>query len=399
VAGFLFLVCLALLFIALPALGRKRSHGRASRNDSSQDWYLSRVSELDEDAADEDVREEIRAELGAVLLAEAPGSETTLGTGAESTDEYIKGLKLLLASGAVLVVSATLIYNHLGNHRLPEIRGAEVVLELSAETDKAEVLSWQSRLDGWLAENPEDAKSSYLLGHAFLKLGNFSGAAKSFADTNALIDNDISVKFYWLQSRYLANRGVLDDTSKRLAEEILKVDPTNESVLEVLAIAAINEGETASAITLLNQSLAGFRDARSQATTIQAIVKLRKSLDPKPKGVSVNISAIAPVDPAATLFIVARPVGGGMPFAAVRRPAGLLPLTVRIDDLVSMSDQRKLSNAEEFEIMVRLSASGIAQAQEGDWVWRSSAFKFSDLAQLPVEAVLVPSKDTADSDK
>ena len=192
----------------------------------------------------------------------------------------------------------------------------------------------------------------------------------------------------------MANKGVLDATSKSLAEEILKVDPSNDSVLEILAIAAISEGESARAIKLLNQSLSGLRDPRRQVATIQTIVKLRETLSPQPQGISVEVSAsagvAAQVDKAATVFVVARPVGGGMPYAAVRRPAALMPFLVRIDDLVSMSDTRKLSSAENFEIMVRLSASGVAQAQTGDWVWRSRPFSGKEASIGAVQALLAP---------
>ena len=67
-----------------------------------------------------------------------------------------------------------------------------------------------------------------------------------------------------------------------------------------------------------------------------------------------------------------------MPYAAVRRPAAMLPFTVLLDDLVSMSEQRVLSAAEEFEVVVRLSRSGTAQAQSGDWVWRSGTLTKQD---------------------
>ena len=57
-----------------------------------------------------------------------------------------------------------------------------------------------SRLD----QAPEDAKSWYLLGHVELKLSQPNAAAQAFAKTDALIENDVSVKFYWLQARLLA---------------------------------------------------------------------------------------------------------------------------------------------------------------------------------------------------
>jgi len=398
--GFVLLAVLGLAFLVLPIFLREAGQGVETRGDSTSRWYRSRLAELEDDAADQEVRDEIKAELGAVLLAETPAKDETSEKKrrAVATDRSIGaqalGRKFLALAGLVLVALSIIVYSNLGDYSLPEIRGAEAVLELSMEANEADILSWQGRLQRWLVDNADDAKSWYLLGHSQLKLGNFAQAAESFANTNALVENDISVKFYWLQSRYLANKGVLDVTSKRLAEEILKVDPTNDSVLEILAIAAISEGESATAIKLLNQSLSGLRDARRQVATIQAIGKLRETLSPQPQGISVEVSALAAlaaeVDKAATVFIVARPIGGGMPYAAVRRPAALLPFSVRIDDLVSMSDARKLSSAENFEIMVRLSSSGIAQAQEGDWVWRSQPLNGADLATNTVQAVLTP---------
>ncbi len=403
--GFVILAVLGLAFLILPIFMRSGVEVLDTRGDSTSRWYRSRLAELEDDAADLDVREEIKAELGAILLAEMPDAQETKeaaghleGVYSEkdngSKDAHALARKYLTTASLVLVALSTFVYSNLGEYRLPEIRGAEAVLELSMEADEADILSWQGLLENWLADNADDAKSWYLLGHSRLKLGNFSQAAEAFANTNALVENDISVKFYWLQSRYMANKGVLDATSKSLAEEILKVDPSNDSVLEILAIAAISEGESATAIKLLNQSLSGLRDPRRQVATIQTIVKLRETLSPQPQGISVEVSAsagvAAQVDKAATVFVVARPVGGGMPYAAVRRPAALMPFLVRIDDLVSMSDTRKLSSAENFEIMVRLSASGVAQAQTGDWVWRSRPFSGKEASIGAVQALLAP---------
>lgn len=404
-SGFVILAVLGLAFMVLPIFMRSGGKVLDARGDSTSRWYRSRLAELEDDAADSDVREEIKAELGAVLLAEMPdaqdikeaagrleGAYSEKNNGSE--DAHALARKFLITASLVLVALSTVVYSNLGEYRLPEIRGAEAVLEFSMEANEADILSWQGRLENWLADNAGDAKSWYLLGHSRLKLGNFSQAAEAFANTNALVENDISVKFYWLQSRYMANKGVLNATSKSLAEEILKVDPSNDSVLEILAIAAISEGESATAIKLLNRSLSGLRDARRQVATIQTIGKLRETLSPQPQGISVEVSVsagfAAQVDKAATIFVVARPIGGGMPYAAVRRPAALMPFSVRIDDLVSMSDTRKLSSAENFEIMVRLSASGVAQAQTGDWVWRSRPFSGKEASIGAVQAVLSP---------
>jgi hypothetical protein len=80
-----------------------------------------------------------------------------------------------------------------------------------------------------------------------------------------------------------------------------------------------------------------------------------------------------------------------MPYAAIRRPAAMLPFNVQLDDLVSMSEQRILSAAEQFEVLVRVSNQGIAKANPEDWVWQSEVLSQQDLQNGKVlQALLQP---------
>jgi hypothetical protein len=68
----------------------------------------------------------------------------------------------------------------------------------------------------------------------------------------------------------------------------------------------------------------------------------------------------------------------------------VLPLSVRLDDTVSMSGQ-KLSDAEAIEVVVRLSRSGNPTAAPGDWEWRSEVLRVAELnAPVALEASLQP---------
>jgi hypothetical protein len=70
----------------------------------------------------------------------------------------------------------------------------------------------------------------------------------------------------------------------------------------------------------------------------------------------------------------------------------LLPFSVNLDDLVSMSPDRPLSQAGDFEVLVRLSASGLAQAEAGDWRWLSEPLTQAGAAdgQKVLNAILAP---------
>ncbi|MFW6094734.1 MAG: c-type cytochrome biogenesis protein CcmI/CycH, partial [Pseudomonadota bacterium] len=92
-----------------------------------------------------------------------------------------------------------------------------------------------------------------------------------------------------------------------------------------------------------------------------------------------------------TGFVIARPPGGGMPYAVVRRPAGALPLEVRLDDDASMTRERSLSDAQEVEVVVRLSRSGRPTASPGDWEWRSDVLEPAGRGEpVRLEARLAP---------
>ena len=372
--GFIALASLALAFMVVPLLAARTSNAVNWRAiGAHRHWYKQRLQELDQEVVDSEAREALRQELAAVVLAEddhaAAGQDTKIKTIARGWT--------LLASGVVLVLSAVVYYSQ-GDAGSSLVQGAEVVLTLDESQQGEELRAWQQRLQDRVANAPDDAKSWYLLGHTLLKLGDLLNAVQAFATTDTLVGQDVSVKTYWLQARLLANNGVLDEASEAIANDILTLEPNNGPVLELLSVAMMQRGDLPQAIKFMNRALTASVSVERQIGLAGAMRVLRGRMQSDSPHVEVTISAQEPPDSDATIFVVARPPGGGMPYAAVRRPAAMLPFTVLLDDLVSMSEQRVLSAAEEFEVMVRLSRSGTAQAQSDDWVWRSGTLTVQD---------------------
>lgn len=372
--GFIALASLALAFMVVPLLAARTSDAVNWRAiGAHRHWYKQRLQELDQEVVDSEAREALRQELAAVVLAEddhaAAGQDTKIKTIARGW--------ALLASGVALVLSAVVYYSQ-GDAGSSLIQGAEVVLTLDESQQGEELRAWQQRLQDRVANAPDDAKSWYLLGHTLLKLGDLLNAVQAFATTDTLVGQDVSVKTYWLQARLLANSGVLDEASEAIANDILTLEPNNGPVLELLSVAMMQRGDLPQAIKFMNRALTASVSVERQIGLAGAMRVLRGRMQSDSPHVEVTISALEPPDSDATIFVVARPPGGGMPYAAVRRPATMLPFTVLLDDLVSMSEQRVLSAAEEFEVMVRLSRSGTAQAQSDDWVWRSGTLTVQD---------------------
>ena len=58
--GFVILAALGLAFLVLPIFMQRGGQGFDARGDSTSRWYRSRLAELEDDAADPEVREEIK---------------------------------------------------------------------------------------------------------------------------------------------------------------------------------------------------------------------------------------------------------------------------------------------------------------------------------------------------
>lgn len=82
------------------------------------------------------------------------------------------------------------------------------------------------------------------------------------------------------------------------------------------------------------------------------------------------------VPPGSTLFIYARAVQGPrMPLAVLRLPVGSWPVTFKLDDALAMSPELRLSQFKVVVVQARISRSGEAFPQAGDWVGQSAPLK------------------------
>jgi len=382
VAGAL-LCLLAASFAAWPMLRSRNRVAGADHHKVVRNLYRARLTELANETEDGELRGEIESELGAVLLTE---TRADTAPQRESLSNLRAGL-LPWFCVALIPLGGLGLYFSISEPELQQIRGAEEVLTLSSD-DGVGLQSWALKLEERVGNAPDDGKSWYLLGHAHLKLGRFADAAEAFATTNMLTPGDLGVQVYWLQARYLAAGGRLDDVSRGLADEVLAQQPNLPVVLEILALDAVHRGDAAEAVALLNKAMTSTQDVRQQATFASAIQQVRTGIGDVPPGVTVKVSASDAAPPHSTVFVVARPLGGGMPYAVVRRPAFMLPFEARLDDLVSMSPARTLSAAKTFEVVVRLSVTGNAMPQPGDWEWRSAPLAIQGADTPDVEAIL-----------
>jgi len=388
------LALLAVGFTAWPFLrGARAEAGASNRGAVIRALYKDRLAELEAEAhagqLDSATREQVAEELGANLLAEYREQDPA----AAQPERVPRGrLSVAVWLAAILVPGlAIVVYFSAGEPGAGDIAGANAVLELDAQTQRPEIRAWAERLDRRVAARPEDAQSWYLLGVSRLQLGEFSAAARAFARASELVANDPNIDLYWLQSRYLAAGGELDEQSRSIAERILASRPSHPLVLEMFAIEAYRQGRFRQAVEFLNRALNNPLPRTQMDTLLGGLREARSRMGDLSPSVDVDISAPPDAPRDATVFVIARPPAGGMPYAVVRRPAAMLPLSVRLDDTTTMGPAVSLSDAEEVQIVVRLSRSGNPTAGPGDWEWRSPVLRLADQsAPVELDATLTP---------
>ncbi len=398
---FWFLACLLLLaaaaFVLWPWL-RRAAGERAPDPDRTamlSALYRDRLAELEAEAAAGQVQPEERTrlvdELGANLLDELHGRDDRPAP--PSARGGGRGASLALAwFGAALVpLLAVIVYLTAGEPGADRVVGAMQVLRLDPREQRAEIESWQDRLAERVARRPDDAQSWYLLGVTRLQLGAYDQAAAALSQARDLAGSDPTLDIYWLQARYLAGNGALDDESRQVAQDILERQPNQPLVLEMYAIDAFHRRDYRQAVTFLNRALNGPLPASQQVALLAGLERARAEMTPLTPTIEVTVTAPPDAPRDATLFVLARPPGGGMPLAVARRPAALLPLSVPLDDTASMTAAARLSDAAQFEVVVRLSTSGSPSAAPGDWEWQSAVLDAPTGSDpLRLEAALAP---------
>jgi cytochrome c-type biogenesis protein CcmH len=285
------------------------------------------------------------------------------------------GARGLALGIAVLALASTgLLYALLGTPQAlnPAAREAPQTLEAAIE-----------QLKTALARDPQQAEGWVLLGQAYQRTGNASGARDAFAKAAALSPEDADILTQAAQSRAMANNTQqFDAPALRLLHSALQANPNHQRARWFLGVAQRQAGQNAEAAATWAPLLTHL-DAATAASLRKEIDAARAlaNLPPLPNTPAAAPAALLTVnvtlDPAlaarvrlqanATVFVIARQVGGPpMPVAAQKHAVSELPLTAHLSDADSPMPTLKLSQMQQVEVLARLSASGEAMPQPGD---------------------------------
>jgi cytochrome c-type biogenesis protein CcmH len=405
---------LALVFV-LPSLWRAGPGDAAQRDKRNAVLQAQRAGILDEDEA--------RAKLAA--LPDATGNAATPS----------RLVPVLLA--VALPVCAILLYRQVGEPRAmnPVWQDAAAVASAATGTNAADgagapdvnAPAMEQAVSGLaerLKREPDDLEGWMLLGRAYKGMERFAPAREALANAIRIAPDNPEVMVEYAEALVLASDSRrFEGEARGLLDRALALQPDSQRGLWLLGIAAYQEQDFANAASTWERLLAQIPpDAEPRAALLERIAEARSNAGLAPLVAESDASAagsepgkpgstgegaadgprltvrvdIAPdlkakVGAADVLFVFARAAQGPrMPLAIQRLAAASLPVTVTLDDSTSMMPALKLSTVPQVVVGARISKSGQATPQSGDFEVLSVpiANTHADVVQLTIDQVV-----------
>ena len=293
----------------------------------------------------------------------------------------------------IVPVASMLMYSVLGEPAALDPRALKQGVDASDEVTPEKLTEMAIALTRRLQDEPNSMEGWVMLGRVQRARGHFEEAAEAYGKALSLSrDDNLAIE----RAEVLAqkNGGSFAGEPWSIIQRVLTTDPHHLNALFLAGSASYAEMNFTTALRYwerarevvpvdspdapeLDRAIAEARDkmglpaippraasspadsqaskAAAAASSISGRVTLVKELN----------GLVAPTD---TVFVYATAVTGSrMPVAIVRTTADKLPLDFVLDDSTAMNPSVKLSSMDEVTVRVRISKSGQATAQPGDY--------------------------------
>lgn len=403
------LAVMATGFVLAPLRGGRRSE-ELSRRDLNIALYEERLAELEADESITDPeREALRLEL----------QKSLLGDSAETSDETASPVsepggipRLALVAAVAVPVLAFVLYADFGLSwgSINDVETAELLI--ADDNEQLDLASVTTRLAESLENQPENYEGWFMLGRAYLRLGNYNAAVRTFDSLRQQFPQDPGIASFYAESVFLAADRKMTPEAAAAIDATLALNPHDLTMLEIKGMTAFQQRDFEKAreqfelalnfaqgqrAELIQSVLARIPGGEQGAGTRAESSEPRQQAETRPASTSNRaIKVLVEVsetldDPGDSVFIYARAVNGPpMPLAVQRLTLNDLPTVVTLDESMAMMGGMGLANFDEVEVVARISSSGIANASPEDYEARSAPI---DLTQSqPVIKMMIKSR-------
>lgn len=366
--------------------------------------------------------------------------DQALAAGVLDEAEFARKRKALLSEGAqpgpraalwpavavalVLGLGTTLVYRTVGTPAAldPEaMKPTAAAAEGHGGSNAPDMEAAIQQLAQRMQQEPDDLQGWLLLGRAYRATNRFNEARDALARARTMAPDDVDTMVEYAEALALSStEREISGEPLQLIETALTRDPNHQRALWLRGIAHAQVEQYREAVAVWEKLLGilppdseVIGDVRTQIAEARTRAGMPPPAPLAAAAASATTSATPPASdagaaagaaltvkidispelkarlaPSDVLYVFARPPEGPrMPLAMQRLPAASLPVTVTLDDSMGMMPTLKLSNAERVVVGARVSKSGVANAQAGDYEALSAPIVLAEQA-LPLELVI-----------
>jgi cytochrome c-type biogenesis protein CcmH len=254
-----------------------------------------------------------------------------------------------------------------------------------------------NQLAARLVQQPYDIQGWFTLTNSYVALGRYDEAVTSMERLYQLVGDQPDVLLRYADVLAMSNDGRLSGRPAELVHKALSQEPDNWMGLWLAGMAAAEKGDHRQAIDYWERLLPQLKDDPESLQEVEQLISRARQetmgkdtqvatltatdmVDTADHAITVNVSLSPRVakeaGPDDALFIYAKAVDGSpMPLAVVRKKVSDLPVEVILDDSLAMMPSMKLSLFDQVQVNARISKTGNAIAQSGDYIGESSTIE------------------------
>lgn len=309
----------------------------------------------------------------------------TLSNGGKAVLGGFRSRLSILGVAVLLPFIAVLMYWQLGAkddwkiHQLSTSYSNATTTEEAKEAASSLVRSLQARL----ISSPDNVGNWYLLASMSAATGSYDESVRAYRKLRELESGSPFVIAELAQALFLRAGNIITPEIRDLTQLSLSLNPNMTTALGLGGIDAYQTGNYQQAIAYWQRAVKLLDPSSSASKALsQGIARAKIALgssgkvDTKKKQVTAAIDVKVDIDSAKlslkgdeTVFIYARAwQGAKVPLAIKRFNLKELPDKVVLDSSSAMAQGMDITSVSQLEIVARVSSSGLATPQSGDWI-------------------------------
>jgi cytochrome c-type biogenesis protein CcmH len=425
------MLLLAIAIVVYPLL-RVRGGKALAYKDSNLKLNEEKLKELDldlkEGRIDQDFYKQAREELDRELLIDIP-AENQQNASLHYTGAAKRHPALAIMVAIFIPLMAMLLYLDLGMHSASDENFVAEQQPQSTEQQPS-IEEMTKRLEQKIEAEGGSVEEWAMLGRSRKYMGNYDLASKAFAVALEKDTQNAQLMLERAEVMALANERVFNDEAKAIVRKAYALEPDNANaqwfagvveyqsenyrnaidiLVKLVPVARDNEDVLNSIIGIIASSRDQLVAAGEEVAELDELLGVHSTVGAQQAATqetggqaasmtSLNVRVDVSGDVRAkfaegdTVFIYAKAKQGPrMPLAAQRVSLSQLPAEIVLDDTMAMVEGMNLSSFDQLVVSARVSKSGTAIAQSGDYIGQVDVTdKSSTQALLIMIDTLVP---------